>query len=194
MMTGLGVVRGMLVTLWHFILSYVEDVKRFPRRYRDDRASVNQGVESRGVFTVQYPEERLRMFERFRSFPVLIYETETGEERCTACGICAKVCPPQCIWIVRAKTPEGKPKPKPEEFVIDISICMSCGLCAEFCPFDSIKMDHKYELAGYERLSTYVLDKKALLVSSDYYAQTHPIAAAEEDEARRKKAEAKAGR
>ena len=193
-MTGLGIARGMLVTLWHFILTYVEDLKRFPRRYRTDKDAVKQGLDARGVFTVQYPEERLRVYERFRSFPVLIYEESTGEERCTACGICAKVCPPQCIWIVRAKTPEGKPKPKPEEFSIDISICMSCGFCAEFCPFDSIKMDHNFELAGYERLEAYVYDKRALLVSSAYYAKTHPLAAAEEDEARRKKAEAKAAR
>jgi NADH-quinone oxidoreductase subunit I len=193
-MTGLGIARGMLVTFWHFILTYVEDVKHFPRRYRTDKNSVNQATAARGVFTVQYPEERLRTFERARCFPVLVYDAATGEERCTACGICAKVCPPQCIWIVRAKTPEGKPKPEPEAFNIDISICMSCGLCAEFCPFDSIKMDHKFELAGYERLESYLLDKKRLLVSSDYYAQTHPLAAAEEDEARRKKAEAKAAR
>jgi NADH-quinone oxidoreductase subunit I len=193
-MTGLGVARGMLITLWHFIVTYIEDLKRFPRRYRADKASVNQGTDARGAFTVQYPEERLRMFERFRSFPMLIYDKDTGEERCTACGICAKVCPPQCIWIVRAKTPEGKPKPKPEEFVIDISICMSCGFCTEFCPFDSIKMDHNYELADYQRLPNYFLDKKALLKSSEYYAQTHPLAAAEEDEARRKKAEAKGAR
>jgi NADH-quinone oxidoreductase subunit I len=136
----------------------------------------------------------LKVWERFRSFPVLIYEAATGEARCTACGICSKVCPPQCIWIVRAKTPEGRPMPQPEEFQIDISICMSCGFCAEFCPFDAIKMDHNFELADYERLESYVFDKKRLLVSSDYYAQTHPVAAAEEDEARRKKAEAKATR
>lgn len=193
-MNGFGIVRGMLVTFRRFALTYVEDLKRFPRRYRPDKAAVQQSPKDRGAFTVQYPEERLKVFERFRSFPVLIYETGSGEERCTACGICAKVCPPQCIWIVRAKTPEGKPRPHPDEFFIDISICMSCGFCAEFCPFDSIKMDPRFELADYERLVTYVYDKKKLLVSSDYYAQTHPVAAAEEDEARRKKAEAKAAR
>ncbi len=193
-MTGLGIARGMLVTLWHFILTYTEDLKRFPRRYRTQKTGIVQSVKDRGAFTVQYPEERLKVWERYRSFPVLIYESATGEERCTACGICAKVCPPQCIWIVRAKTPEGKPKPKPDEFTIDISICMSCGFCSEFCPFDSIKMDHNFELAGYERMIAYIFDKKKLLVSSDYYAQTHPVAAAEEDEARRKKAEAKAAR
>ena len=41
-MNGLGIVRGMLITLWHFLLTYAEDLKRFPRRYRKDAASVHQ--------------------------------------------------------------------------------------------------------------------------------------------------------
>jgi NADH-quinone oxidoreductase subunit I len=193
-MTGIGIARGMLLTLWHFIVTYTEDLKNFPHRYRKDKAAVIQTTAAKGVFTVQYPEEKMRVFERFRSFPVLIYEAATGEARCTACGICSKVCPPQCIWIVREKGPDGRPRPHPDQFNIDLSICMSCGFCAEYCPFDAIKMDHKFELAAYERLESYVYDKEKLLVSSDYYAETHPVAAAEEDEARRKKSEAKAAR
>jgi NADH-quinone oxidoreductase subunit I len=193
-MNGLGIARGMLITFWHFILTYTEDLRRFPKRYRPDAKAVHQAVGERGVFTVQYPEERLRVWERFRSFPVLIFDSATGEERCTSCGICAKVCPPQCIWIVRTKGPDGRPRPQPAEFNIDIAICMSCGLCAEYCPFDAIKMDHRFELAGYEREQSFVYDKKTLLVSDKYYAETHPVASAEEDEARRKKAEAKAAR
>ena len=44
------------------------------------------------------------MPERFRYIPMLIWDTENNEDLCTACGICAKVCPPQCIWIVRDMT------------------------------------------------------------------------------------------
>lgn len=191
-MTGIGIARGMLVTLWHFFVAYAEDLKNIGRRRRDK--IVTQDGRERGVVTVQYPEERLRTFERFRSFPMLIYDAATGEDRCTSCGICSKVCPPQCIWIVRSKGPDGRPRPHSEEFYIDISICMSCGFCAEFCPFDAIKMDHEYELAGYERLESYIFDKKRLSKSDEYYAKTHPVAAAEEDEVRRQKAAAKAAR
>jgi NADH-quinone oxidoreductase subunit I len=193
-MTGLGVARGMLITLWHFFTTYTVDIRRFPKRYRPDKEAVHQKVTERGVTTVQYPEERLRVYERFRSFPVLLYDAATGEERCTACGICSKVCPPQCIWIVRSKGPDGRPRPHSEEFSIDISICMSCGFCSEFCPFDSIKMDHRFELAGYERLQAYVFDKQALSVTTDYYAETHPVAWEAEEEVRRQKAAAKAAR
>ena len=49
------------------------------------------------------------------------------QNRCTSCGICAKVCPPQCIWIVRSSDPEtGKPVTKPAEFFVDTDICMNC--------------------------------------------------------------------
>ena len=77
--------------------------------------------------TIQYPEEKRQLPERFRYIPMLIYDTPKGEDRCTACGICAKVCPPQCIWIVRDKDPNGKPVPRAADFYIDASICMSCG-------------------------------------------------------------------
>jgi NADH-quinone oxidoreductase subunit I len=182
----------MAVTLKHFVETYVSDFKRFPRRYRDDAHAVRQMPGERGVFTIQYPEERLAVPERFRYLPMLLWDTKEDKLRCTACGICAKVCPPQCIWIVRGTKPDGKPRPEPDEFYIDVSICMSCGFCAEFCPFDAIKMDHKFELSTYERHESLVYDLERLKVTTDYYAETHPLAWAEEEEARRQKAAAKA--
>ncbi|MBI1953488.1 MAG: 4Fe-4S binding protein [Candidatus Omnitrophica bacterium] len=190
---GLELLRGLSVTLGHFIASYTEGFKRtFANRLR---GQVRQDPSERGIFTVQYPEERLRVPERFRVLPVLIFNGKEGEkwtpaaERCTACGICAKVCPPQCIWIVQAKDPaSGKPTPKASEFFIDVDVCMNCGLCAEFCPFDAIKMDHTFELGGQERKVSHIFDIDKLHVSTEYYAKTHPKAWAQEEEARRKKA------
>ena len=71
-----------------------------------------KSVDARGIFTIQYPEEKLPVPEEFRFTPFLVYEEANGEkkERCTSCGICAKVCPPQCIWIVRTNDPKtGRP-------------------------------------------------------------------------------------
>lgn len=194
-MLGRGVVQGMLVTLRHFFQSYLGDikVKGLGRRFRPDAQAVRQSPKERGIFTVQYPEEKLAIPERFRYLPFLLYDPATGEERCTACGICAKVCPPQCIWIVQA-TKEGKPIPQAEGFWVDMSICMSCGFCAEFCPFDAIKMDHDYELSGYERRETLIYDKEKLNMPVEYYAGIHPLDYATEEEARRKKEEARLAR
>ena len=186
---GLELLRGLTITLGHFIASYTQGFKRSLKGRL--RGQVRQDPKERGIFTVQYPEERLKVPERFRVLPVLIYDGKTGEprtqekERCTACGICAKVCPPQCIWIVQAKDPAGKATPKVSEFYIDVDVCMNCGLCAEFCPFDAIKMDHTFELGSRERWESHIFDTNKLHVSTEYYAQTHPQAWSEE-EARRK--------
>ncbi len=196
-MFGLSLLKGMGITLRHFVETYTQDIKRlggWGRRLRPDSAAVRQNPGDRGFFTVQYPEEKLAIPERFRYLPVLIYDDETGDVRCTSCGICPKVCPPQCIWIVQAKDESGKTLTHPQEFFIDASICMSCGFCAEFCPFDAIKMDHNYELSGYERHHTWVHNLQDLLVSTSYYAETHPKAWTAEEEERRKKEAAKAAK
>lgn len=207
---GLGLLKGMGITLQHFISTYVGDFKHLGRAYDEQQLKVRQSTKANGIFTVQYPEEKLPVPENFRFIPFLIYEPvvdETtqkpkldpatgkeviGVERCTACGICAKVCPPQCIWIVRATTPEGKPRPKPSEFYIDIDVCMNCGLCAEFCPFDAIKMDHDYELANYERNVSHIFDMPKLLKSTTYYAAIHPLDWETEEAERKAKEAAKA--
>jgi NADH-quinone oxidoreductase subunit F/NADP-reducing hydrogenase subunit HndC len=48
-------------------------------------------------------------------------------EKCKRCGICAKVCPVQCISGDR-QTP----------YVIDQDRCIKCGACMDACRFDSI--------------------------------------------------------
>lgn len=186
---GLALLRGLGITLSHFLGSYVVGVGR--RLWGTGRLAGGRDRRERGIFTTQYPEERLAVPERFRVLPVLIFDGPEGArwsqetERCTACGICAKVCPPQCIWIVQAKNEGGKPIPKASEFNIDVDVCMNCGLCAEYCPFDAIKMDHQFELSSFERRDSHIFDIDRLHVSTAYYAKTHPRAWAEE-EARRK--------
>lgn len=179
-MYGIGLIKGLGVTLKHFIGTYIDDIRWLGRRryYNEDALKVRQGPEARGVFTVQYPEEKLPVPEEFRYIPFLLYEEiEEGQkqDRCTSCGICAKVCPPQCIWIVRSNDPEtGRPIPEPTDFFIDIDICMNCGLCAEYCPFDAIKMDHDYELSVYDRISNNIYNKNKLSKPLSYYAEIRP--------------------
>ncbi len=189
-MFGTGLVKGLGVTIKRFVDTYVDDVKRIPSRYAYGTDMIRQTPEEKGIFTIQYPEEKRQLPERFRYIPMLIYDTPKGEDRCTACGICAKVCPPQCIWIVRHKDANGKPEPRAGEFYIDASICMSCGFCAEFCPFDAIKMNHDYELAVYDRFPGLIYNMAELTVPVEYYAALYPTQFVEE-EARRAEEEAK---
>jgi NADH-quinone oxidoreductase subunit I len=198
-MDGLGILKGMAVTLKRFINTYLDDIKWLGKRYYTDegvahRSSVNQN----GIFTVQYPEEKLPVPEEFRYIPFLIYEVDeegNQQDRCTSCGICAKVCPPQCIWIVRTNDPEtGRPVPEPKEFYIDVDICMNCGFCAEYCPFDAIKMDHDYELSVYDRHAKNIYDKEKLSKPLSYYASIRPVNYEREESARAEAEAAKAAR
>ncbi len=176
-MYGSGIIKGMGVTLKHFFASFIEDFRYLGRggRYSDQFMAVRQGPKTTGIFTVQYPEEKLPVPENFRYIPFLVYDTEKQDDKCTSCGICAKVCPPQCIWIVRTTDPQTKrPVPQPADFHIDATICMSCGLCAEFCPFDAIKMDHDYELSSFERFNNLVYGKEKLTRPDTYHAAIHP--------------------
>jgi len=181
-MYGSGILKGLGITLKHFVNSYKDDIAWLGKggRYYNDEAFIKrQSLEGEGVITVFYPEEKLPTPERFRFVPFLVTDDPApgqkwGHDWCTSCGICAKVCPPQCIWIQRGKQPNGRPKPEPEKFFIDIDICMNCGLCAEFCPFDAIKMDHDYELASYDRTTAHIHDKERLSKPLSYWRSIAP--------------------
>jgi len=193
-MYGKGILKGLGVTLKRFVNTYLDDIKWLGKRYYTAEGIAHRSSkDANGIFTIQYPEEKLPVPEEFRYIPFLVFdegEDGTQDVRCTSCGICAKVCPPQCIWIVRSNDPKtGRPIPDPAEFVIDVDICMNCGLCAEYCPFDAIKMDHDYEIASYGRT---IYDKEKLLKTATYYDEIRPINNSIEEAARKAKEEAKA--
>ena len=195
-MYGKGVLKGLSVSLKRFFETYLDDITWLGKRYRTEAGIAHRSSkDARGIFTVQYPEEKIPVPEEFRYVPFLVYdEGPNGKQelRCTSCGICAKVCPPQCIWIVRSSDPAtGRPIPDPAEFYIDADICMNCGLCAEYCPFDAIKMDHNYELSSFNRN---ILDKAALSKSAKYYEGIRPANAARENAARAAKEAARAAK
>jgi len=198
-MYGKGILKGLSVTWKRFWDTYLEDISWMlsgkKRYYTEEGIKHRASKHTRGIFTVQYPEEQLITPEEFRYVPFLVYdEGEEGkkEVRCTSCGICAKVCPPQCIWIVRSNDPNtGRPIPEPTEFYIDADICMNCGFCAEYCPFDAIIMDHDFDIASYHR-NVYGMDK--LLKPASYYKSIRPENYERNDAERRAKEAAKAAK
>lgn len=192
-----GIVQGLGITFKHIFETYAVDLKQGKKRYHSAEGIQERlSAETKGIFTVQYPEEKIPVPEAFRYIPFLVYDQIDDDQiniRCTSCGICAKVCPPQCIWITRSTNPDtGKPVPKPEKFFIDIDICMNCGLCAEYCPFEAIRMDHDYEIASFERMNHHIYDLEKLLKPASYYASIHPVQYAQEEVARLEKEAKKA--
>lgn len=164
---GVGVLKGLFVTLKNFMTSYF----RKP--------------DNGGIFTVQYPEERAKEIEAFRNFPFLVYDGTSDKIRCVACGICERECPVKCIHIEMETDAAKKPLRRPAVFEINYGLCMNCGMCEDVCPFDSIYMDHAFEVASAERERALVLPKESLLKSNDYFRKIRPDAAALVDQKRR---------
>lgn len=192
---GNGIFKGLGITLKRFINTYIDDLKWFGKRYHTDEGIAHRSSKNgKGIFTVQYPEEKIPVPEEFRFVPLLVFDfDQNGDKvfRCTSCGICSRVCPPQCIWIVRTVEPTtNRPIPDPAEFYIDADICMNCGLCAEYCPFDAIKMDHDYALASFNRN---LFDKNTLAKPASYYNSIRPNNASRENAARAVKEAARLG-
>ena len=74
-MYGLGILRGLGITFKHFFDAYWDDLRFLGKRYYySDAIKIRQGTKGQGVFTVQYPEEKLAVPERFRFVPLLVYE------------------------------------------------------------------------------------------------------------------------
>lgn len=171
-MFGLGVLKGLGVTFKNMVNSYFKK------------------PEEGGLFTVEYPEKRLPQKERFRNFPFLVYDGKPDNMRCVACDICAKECPPKCIYIERANDEAGRPLKKPAVFNIDFTVCMNCGICEEACPFDAIYMDHEFEVAHADRQEELLYEMPDLLKPNEYFHQIRPTDA-EATDARRLEAEEK---
>ncbi len=164
---GMGVFKGMMVTLKNFLTSYF----RKP----------DEG----GIFTIQYPEEREKTIENFRNFPFLVYDGTPEKIRCVACGICERECPPKCIHIEMELATDGKPARKPAVFDVDYGLCMNCGMCEDVCPFDSIFMDHSFEVTAPERQASLLRHKEELSKSNEYFQKVRPTLAAALDRKRR---------
>jgi len=110
--------------------------------------------------TIHYPDERPELPVGSRGMPALKVNQQ-GELNCTACGLCARACPPEVITVIMAQTRDGKPLRKPELYELDMSRCMVCNLCVEACPFDALEMTDHFELADYDA-SELIFNKQQL--------------------------------
>jgi NADH-quinone oxidoreductase subunit I len=162
-MYGIGMLKGLWVTMKHVFGTYAKDIKKFPHRYAPGGAAKRPEYDLYGIFTVQYPEERYEMFPRFRG-PIMQLRDETGKPNCTACGACERACPHGVITIET----EGKGKDRVlKMYRYDMGRCIFCRLCVEACPFDAIEMSREYELSRYT--NDFVLYYDDLLALGDRY-------------------------
>lgn len=93
--------------------------------------------------TIEYPEQKPELGSEFRGRPVLV--VEDGKERCVACGLCARACPPLAISMQAAEMDDDQKERFPETFEIDMLRCIYCGFCEEVCPEEAIVMSPDYD-------------------------------------------------
>jgi len=92
--------------------------------------------------TVQYPDERLPIPNRYRGIHYL------EQEKCILCLACARACPIDCIEMDAIR--HGK-ELEWISFTLDYQKCMFCELCVYPCPKDCIHMGTEYAFVTFDR-------------------------------------------
>ncbi len=159
-MYGLGIIKGMGVTMRNFMRSPVTE--QYPDRKISPMEAAKRSGMSLPAFAVRRPKEAVKAAAGLTSVPVRVNQTQRFrgneftwyEPRCTGCASCAKYCPLGIIKIVTH--PGGIDVQEGESYAIDvfdidIGRCMFCGLCVEACPYDALHMGSQFERGKYTR-------------------------------------------
>lgn len=92
--------------------------------------------------TVQYPDERMPIPDRYRGIHYL------EQEKCIECLACARACPIDCIEMEAVR--HGK-ELEWISFTLDYQKCMFCELCVYPCPKDCIHMGTEFAFVSFDR-------------------------------------------
>ncbi len=71
-MYGVGILKGLGVTFKHFVDTFIDDMRWFGKRNDPAEFRYKQSLANRGMVTVEYPDEKLAVPERFRFIPFLV--------------------------------------------------------------------------------------------------------------------------
>jgi len=90
-------------------------------------------------YTVKFPEGPAKIYPRFKGRP----KPESG---CVACGACSIWCPAEAIELFVNREKGIR------QVIFHYDKCIMCGECERICTTqEGVKMDTKFDLAGFER-------------------------------------------
>ena len=118
------------------------------------------------AITRQYPAEKREPFPGARALHALVRDDETGREKCVGCGLCAAMCPAQCIHIYTSESEDHKKVV--DRYEIDVLRCVFCAFCVEACPYGALVLTDHFEYSDYTREAFYYT-KERLLENWDKY-------------------------
>lgn len=126
------------------------------------------------IITVQYPHETLPMPERFRGHLELVVDPATGQTTCTACGLCVRACPSDCLDVEGLKK-EGEKRKSVSKYEQDFTKCSLCGCCVDACPGGSIQYSKDYNVVSTDRSVFAKMDIfQRAEAKKQKWAETHP--------------------
>ena len=107
---------------------------------------------------------------------------EYDATKCVNCGLCEKVCAPNCMTRTQRPAPGGEPGDMEVTFTFDLTSCTFCGMCVDFCGRKSITFTDDYMIVGTQ--------PEDFIVSGTFVKKAPPKKTPEELAALKAKAEA----
>ncbi len=117
--------------------------------------------------TIQYPDEKRKLYPGFRGKHAFVRNPKTGKEKCIMCMKCANICPSQCIYIKKGRSADNKPFL--EQYDIEALRCIYCGYCVEVCPVCALVLTEDFSYVTTSKADIY-FDKERMLKNWDDFS------------------------